>query len=302
MNKTFLKLLKLLINWTDRPFPLIERVHVKIIYSLFFGMFIGFFILLFKPFGFYNFNEEFILKLSFVFGISSSASLLFASFIVPSLFPDYFVKEDWNIGRQIIFLMVFFTLFTISNWICYMKFDIGKFIQYAPSSIVWKSFLLGLMPSTLYILTIEHRHFRKIQKEHKYALAPREKINHDIHLYSSNKKNKYSFSSADIVCLKGCGNYFIVFYEYNGKIKQQVIRNTMISAEEILHKKKFLRCHKSYIFNCDKIYSLKGNLKALKIQTTIPDFCIPISRNISKEDYQYLLKMAKNNNKIERSA
>jgi hypothetical protein len=69
----------------------------------------------------------------------------------------------------------------------------------------------------------------------------------------------------------------------------------MISAEEVLNKEAFLRCHKSYIINCEKIHLVKGNLKELKICTSILDFEIPVSRNISKKDYQCLLQKTKIN-------
>ena len=279
--------------WFERPFPLIERVKVKVFYIIFFGAFIGLFILLFRPFGFYNFGVSDIYKLAFAFGISSAASLAIASFIIPSSFPNFFVKEDWDIGRQIIFLFGFFVLFTISNWICYKIFGIGQFTRFSPLSIIGISFLLGIIPSVLFILIIEQRHFRRLQKEQENEISVNTNVNYDIHLYSSNKKNKYSYNSSDIICLKGCGNYYIVYYKSDGRIKQQIIRNTLSSIEEILNKKYFLRCHKSYILNCEKIDSVKGNLKNLKIHTEILDFEIPVSRNISKKDYQYLLLKAK---------
>jgi hypothetical protein len=43
---------------------------------------------------------------------------------------------------------------------------------------------------------------------------------------------------------------------------------------------------------------VRGNLKDLKIQTEIPDFEIPVSRNIPTKDYQYLLQKAKDKNYI----
>lgn len=286
--------------WLKRPFPLIKQVKVKVFYILFFGAFITSFILLFKPFGFYNFDVSLIHKLAFVFGISSAASLTITSFVLPRIFSWFFIEEQWNIGRQITFLLGFFVLFTGSNWMCYKMLGIDQITVLSPLSISGISFLLGVFPCVLFILISEQRYYRSLRKLDQRDISKEIKTDYDLHLFSSNKKLKYSYHSSDIICLKGCGNYYILYYGNKGSVKQQIIRNTLLSVEEIVNEKSFLRCHKSYILNCDKIDSVKGNSKDLKIYIEKLDFEIPISRKISEMDYQYILRKAKVTRNIEK--
>ena len=70
--------------------------------------------------------------------------------------------------------------------------------------------------------------------------------------------------------------------------KQQIIRNTLKYTEEQLQPKQFIRCHKSYIVNKEKIVFIKGNLKDLKLRLAGLDFDIPVSRNLPKEVYNLM--------------
>ncbi len=286
--------------WLKRPFPLIKQFKVKAFYILFFGAFISLFIILFKPFGFYNIETSIIQKIAIIFGASSATSLSIASFVLPKVFSRFFIEEQWNIGRQMLFLISFYVLFTGINWMCYLIFGINQFTILSPLSISGISFLLGIIPCVLFILISEQRYYRSLRKMDDENIATEIKTDYDLHLFSSNKKLKYSYHSSDIICLKGCGNYYIIYYENKETVKQQIIRNTLISVEEILNKKPFLRCHKSYILNCEKIDSVKGNSKDLKIHIEKLDFEIPISRNISEIDYLYIIGKAKNIKNIEK--
>ena len=277
-------------NWLNRPFPIIERTGTKILYILFFGLFIAIFILLFKPFGFYSISRPYFYHYAIAFGLSSSFSLSIASFIFPFIFPLFFSRYKWNIGKQICFMTLFFIIFTLCNWLFYFLMKIEEITGFKPASITGISFALGIFPSIVYILFVERQYLKAMQSVEwqNYTYRDLDLVS-DIELYSSNKGAKYLYKSADIICIKGCGNYFIIYFELHGKIQQQIIRNTLKSVENKLNAKEFIRCHKSYIVNCNKIELVRGNLKNLNLRIPRLEFNIPVSRHLSKKEYQFLL-------------
>ena len=187
-------------------------------------------------------------------------------------------------------MLLFFLLFTISNWACYYLLNIKEIINYSQFSIIGISFSIGSLPSVLFILILERQHYKTIEKNEAIKNSfNKSTIVRDLQFFSSNKNLEYNFKSTDINCIKGCGNYYIVYFESDNNIQQQIIRNTLKSLEKQLDIKQFIRCHKSYIVNRDKIISIKGNAKNLKIKTSLLNFDIPVSRNLSKKNHQNLL-------------
>jgi hypothetical protein len=256
--------------------------------------FICFFIIVFKPFGFINIYIPLLYYYAIAFGISSFFSLAFVSFLLPFIFPKYFLKSTWNIGRQICFMLVFFTMFTLTNWAIYANFNIRHITGFSPIFIIGISLSLGITPSLLYILIIERQYLKTLQlAEGKNRLFENVDLDGDIQFYSSKKNLKYFYKSTQISCIKGCGNYFIVYFESNGIFQQQIIRNTLKSAEDQLAANQFVRCHKSYIVNSNSIEFVKGNFNNLKLRTTGLNFDIPVSRTLSKKEIQFLKSKAK---------
>jgi len=278
----------------NRSFPIIENPKTKAVYVFAFGLFISAFILVFKPFGFNTLSADLFYHLSLAYGVNSSVALAIVSFIFPTVFKDYFSKSTWNIGKQVCFLFVFFVIFTFSNWILFYYYEIRNKTGFSASYIIGVSLSLDVTPSLLYILIIERQHLKSFQnKEPKVKSTDRTKIIKDIEFCSSNKLSKFEFNSEQICCIKGCGNYFIIYYQSNRSLQQQIVRNTLKSAEEKLSTQLFMRCHKSYIINTHKIERLKGNVKNMKVYISGLDYEIPVSRSLDKEHFNRMKAMVK---------
>ena len=160
-----------LITWMSKPFPLIESIKIKLAFVFFFGVFIGLFILVFKPFKFSNLLLPEIYFHALGFGINSSVSMTIASFVLPIMFPSFFSWFKWNIGRQLCFIAIFFFIFTCNNWIYFNVFKLKELTGYTPLFIVGISFSIGLIPSILFILLVERHYLRKLQDSDFNLLA-----------------------------------------------------------------------------------------------------------------------------------
>jgi hypothetical protein len=297
----FKKLYSGFVDWLNRPFPLVVSFRIKMLYILFFGIFISLFILFFKPFGLYSVGHPTLYYYAFAYGITSSVSLSISSFVLTWLFPGYFSKQKWNIGRQICFMLCFFVIFSMCNWVCYFYLNMKEITGFTPISIVSVSFALGIIPSIVYILIVERQYFKALHsvRSDNYTLKDLDIVS-DVVFCSSNNNQKFTYKSTDIHCIKGCGNYFIVYYEFQNGIRQQIIRNTLTSAEKKLNTKEFIRCHKSFIVNSNKIEVIKGNRKDMKLNISNLEFDIPVSRTLSKKDFESLLLKSRVHNNLQR--
>jgi hypothetical protein len=83
-----------------------------------------------------------------------------------------------------------------------------------------------------------------------------------------------------LIYIKALENYVELFYmDKNGRIAHRLIRSTMKKVEAALKPhREFLRCHRSYIVNTDKIESLHGSDGKRSLQMQRVEQIIPVSR------------------------
>jgi DNA-binding LytR/AlgR family response regulator len=71
-----------------------------------------------------------------------------------------------------------------------------------------------------------------------------------------------------------------VFWKEVETIKSQMIRTSLLNAEDILKEYKFiLKCHRSYLININHIDKIEGNSQGYKLFLDNVSFAIPVSRN-----------------------
>jgi tetratricopeptide (TPR) repeat protein len=94
-----------------------------------------------------------------------------------------------------------------------------------------------------------HQELKKIKESKNEVKAADEKV---IHL-----KSKASFNSSNILYVKSDGHY--VEYYLDSKNNPEVDRSTMIEVEKMLPTPSFVRIHKSYIVNINRIKIINSN-------------------------------------------
>ncbi len=116
---------------------------------------------------------------------------------------------------------------------------------------------------------------------HLYSLENETKEETGEHIYIKSNLKKLKIFTAKIKWIEAFGDYVKVVTENSGHL----VLSTMKSFENNLNKEKFVRVHKSYIINIDKVE--RYNSKFIEIGTSK----IPLSRN-KKED---LIKVLNSN-------
>ncbi|SNR15973.1 LytTR family DNA-binding domain-containing protein [Tenacibaculum jejuense] len=257
-----------------KPFP-VSSLTDQIQISLFIGLFVSFTLIVFQPFGTYEFKMN--NKIIFLLGYGFISAISYATYYF--LFMTYYRKwfyARWNIIKEIITVIPVIIITTIICVIYYNLFvtnysirikDIGSFLILC--------FSVSFIPLSFF-------YYNKFLKS-KLVIATSIENSKDfmITIDSNNKKEKsISINSKELVYIKSSGNYIEVSTRNN--VSSFLIRNSLKYVETKLPKHQFLRVHRSYIVNIKMITSvtLKGSSYYIKILDS--DSKIPISRAMVK--------------------
>ncbi len=90
---------------------------------------------------------------------------------------------------------------------------------------------------------------------------------------------RISVKSEDLLYLESADNYVFIHYTDHGKISKYMIRNSLKKLEPDLARLGFLRCHRSYMVNFEKIKLIKKEKDGLNIELDLPEkISLPVSR------------------------
>jgi hypothetical protein len=269
-----------MLNIFNKPYPFNDdlKYNTKVIFFISTGVFA--FLWLFQPFeiGILPVRQKYYLMLGFGFitFLSLSLYLLF----IPSLFPKKFSSAVWSIKKEILWnSWILFTIlvgyFFYTKWLGVMKFNFYTVI---------KLVLTATLPISGLIIVNQNRMLRshlkladelnKKLKEHKLN---QEKI---IHFTSDYQKDSLALKVSSILFIRSANNYIEVFWKEGDIIKNQMVRCSMTSAEEIVKEYKFIfKCHRSFMVNINYIERFEGNSQGYRLYFENINFPIPVSKN-----------------------
>jgi hypothetical protein len=264
----------------NKPYPFNDDLkhNTKIIFYTSFGVIA--FLLLFQPFdiGVLQTKDKYYLILGFGFitFLSLSLNLLF----IPSLLPKKFSSTVWTIKKEILWnLWMLFTIlvgyFFFSNALRVMKFDFYMVI---------KVILTAVIPITVLIIVNHNNMLRshlKLANELSKKLKDNKSIQDKIVYFNSDyQKDSLAIKVSLLLFIRSANNYIEVFWIEGKTIRNQMVRCSMTTAEELLKEHKFIyKCHRSYIININYIERIEGNSQGYKLFFENVNFPIPVSKN-----------------------
>ena len=90
---------------------------------------------------------------------------------------------------------------------------------------------------------------------------------------------RISLKSEDLLYLESADNYVYIHYLDHNKITKYMIRNSLKNLEAELTKIGFLRCHRSFMVNFEKVKLIKKEKDGLNLELDVPsEQSIPVSR------------------------
>jgi hypothetical protein len=267
-------------NIFNKPYPFNDDLkhNTKIIFFTSLGVFA--FLFLFQPFDISSLPSKEKYYLMTGVGIVTFLSLSFNLLVIPSLFPKKFSSAKWNIKKEIFWnIWVLFTTlagyFLLNNSLGVMKFGF---------SLIVKLTLTAVIPISVMIIINHNKILRshlKLADELSKKLKENKSIQEKIVYFNSDyQKDSLAIKVSLIILIRSANNYIEVFWKEGDAIKNQMVRCSMLSAEETLKEHKFIfKCHRSFMVNINYIDKIEGNSQGYRLFFDNISFPVPISKN-----------------------
>ncbi|MFO7657034.1 MAG: LytTR family DNA-binding domain-containing protein [Bacteroidales bacterium] len=267
-------------NIFNKPYPFNDdlKYNTKVIFFISIGVFV--FLFLFQPFNISTLPK--LEKFYFITGLAviTFLALSFHLLFLPSLFPKKFSSTGWNIKKEILWNL--WILFTILAGYFFLNNHLG--VMKVGFSMVIKSVLTAVIPISVLIIVNHNKKLRshvkladELSKKLKENKSVQEKI---IYFNSDYQKDSLALKVNSLVFIRSANNYIEIFWKEGGLVKNQMVRCSMIYAEENLNEHKFIfKCHRSFLVNINFIDKIEGNTQGYKLFFEDVNFPIPVSKN-----------------------
>jgi hypothetical protein len=270
-------------EYLNQPYPMFKD-RWKLVISI--SMFIGSFMMIFRPFGtaFQGRYSELMLA---GYGLISFVILVFDLFVVRQFFRKWFDAAAWNVRKQILWLI--FIIFSIG---------IGNFLYSAAvfSSWTWRLFLsfqlytllVGIIPIVgLTLISRNHLLSRNLKQAEDFnrelKLRAGETQHHIVTLIPDNGKDRLEIAGENLLYIESIGNYIKVFHVRDKNLVVDILRCALKRAEDqVAAFPNIVRCHRAFMVNIDRVIQAKGNSLGLKLILEHAGEEIPVSRNFTK--------------------
>jgi len=266
-------------NPFKKPYALSETKKEKIVFILFFGLFIFLFLFLFKPFGMAQLESSTEFLISLGFGMVT----IFMLFIFKFLIEPIVIKRRWTLGNNILWGFVIASSIGVANYF-YASLIFPNAFQFKYILLaIWTAILVGAIPATLGYIISFNKMYRTALKD--AAISPDEVLWEDeVIIRGGNPKNEYKINPKNIVYLCSNDNYVTVVTIKGDIINKTHLRGTLKAAEsELKRNSSFFRCHKCFIVNAKYADHVTGNAQNMKIKLKTQGLEIPVSRSKAAE-------------------
>ena len=277
-----------LTRYLSQPAPINDHPWLSVILTTV----ISFLILcIFQPFEF-NLNNIGQIKvlLWFTSFFIINSTIVFVLF--PKIFKRFYNPDTWTIGKTLLtflFVIVLMGLCVTSlNYFVINKDFPEHYISIFLTDML-ASLTIGSIPACIIMFIIQNRALQRNLKEAKELnklLSERIKPNilEEGHItLAGSTKESITVKPEDIIYMEATGNYVNVHYKQDNKVTYKLLRITIRQVEETLQQHSmFIRCHRAFIVNSDKIYNVTGNAQGYKLKLYDSIEEIPVSRTYLK--------------------
>ncbi|MBN1790968.1 MAG: LytTR family transcriptional regulator [Bacteroidales bacterium] len=268
-----------MLNIFNKPYPFNDDLkhNTRVIFFISIGVFV--FLWLFQPFDISSLPVRQKYYLLAGFGFVTFLALSLNLLIIPSLFPTKFSSAVWNIKKDILWNS--WTLFTIlggyflfTEWLGVMKFNFYTVIKLVLTAILPISVLIIVNYNRMLRIHVKTANeLNRKLKEHKQV---EDRI---IYFVSDYQKDSLAIKASTLILIRSANNYIEVFWKEGDVVRNQMVRCSMISAEEIVKEFKFIfKSHRSFVVNINYIERFEGNSQGYKLYFDNVNFAIPVSK------------------------
>jgi len=268
-----------MLNFLNKPYPFNDDLkrNAKIIFVISISIFV--FLFLFKPLDINDLGNRERIYLIIGLGAITFLSLSLNLLVLPSMFPKVFLHREWIVWKEIIWNL--WILFTIAFGYLLMYKTLG--ILEIDFYMIIKLLLIAIVPLTFLIVFNQDRLLRlhlktanELNTKLKDSKGVQDKL---VHFDSEYQKDKLSIKARLLLLIRSADNYIEVFWKDGNEIKSQMIRTTLIRAQELLNEYSYIfKCHRSFIVNINFIDRVEGNSQGYKLFLDQLDVEVPVSK------------------------
>jgi hypothetical protein len=263
----------------NKPYPFNDDLkhNTKIIFFTSLGVFA--FLYLFQPFDITALIKKEKYYLISGLAVVTFLALAFNLLVLPSLIPKMFSSSHWNVKKEILWdLWILFTIgagyFVLNNSLNVLKFDFSLVIKLVLTAVIPISILIIVNYNK--ILRTNSKLADELSRKLKENKFSQDKI---IYFNSDYQKDSLAIKVGLLMVIRSANNYIEVFWKEGEVIKNQMVRCSMITAEETVHEHKFIfKCHRSFMVNINYIDKIEGNSQGHKLFFEGLNFQVPVSK------------------------
>ncbi len=257
------------------------------------SVFVFLFLWVFQPFDLHAIeNHKFAIILGY--GVTCLIAMLAVNFTIPELIPAMFDEEEWNTGREILWVMVHISIIAFFNAVYSDLIGVAKLSTFSIFVFFIYTVMIGVFPVAGTIFLNQKRLQSKYEKASEainisaHSESSSQNLRHSrnsiLSIPSESGQTELEIESSDFYFVKAEGNYVEVFFKKDLELKKLLMRNTMKNIDLMLTKHTELwRCHRSYIVNMQHIEKVSGNAQGYSLHLTGTDHRIPVSRQLNEE-------------------
>jgi len=251
-----------LTRFINNHFSLLDKKKDRLLLIITVFVFSVAFLNLFVPFNINRwYSDSGIIQFLRLSGYGFVVSLVFLFTQFP--LRKWFKQEQFKIKFYILWLLIEIILISMVYMFMYGN-PIGNFLNDFIFSIRYT--VLGIiLPYSFALMII----YYKKQRAEIHSLRDNMNIPSSenlLKLSDEKKRVKFSVLTSSILYLEAADNYVYIYYTENGKVKREVLRNSLKNLEEKLKSESIIRCHRSYIVNSRQIESVKKSGKNLRLK------------------------------------
>ena len=277
-----------------QPYPFHEKTLTRILLQCVGeGMFIGLFLILFQPFGILDWNNPNKNLYLAGYGFVTFLCGILLRFGIFKTFTKYHSEAKWNIGKEILSIMLLILLITIGNCVySIFIFDIQQNFQ-SFLGMLFAVLVVGIFPTVFGVMLNYIYQLKKynqpivVQYAQTTDNQPITDIfleNRIIELIAENEKDSLKISAQNLFYIESSDNYSTVFYqkETDGKLQKELLRSSLTRLESQISSSNIVRCHRSFIVNLDKVTKVTGNAQGYKLHLSSHELVVPVARKYSE--------------------
>lgn len=274
-----------ILNYFQRPYPLKIGLNKALRQGAFFGFFVGAFLVFFRPFGLYEVDRKYDYIL-WGFGLITFLASLINDWIVPKLIPGWFREKNWNVGREVVFILYNIWFIATANFAYLVTFSTTQLTWAAYGDISMYTLGIGCLPVSFGIAIRQHTLAQRYKKQaedfHPQVSSAPDQTS--LVVKGNNQKEQIELTVDQFLYAEAEGNYVTLAFLRSKQLKKEMIRSTLKEVHDQFQGHSSIhQVHRSYLANLDLVDRVSGNSQGLQLHFAQSDAFVPVSRRKARE-------------------